>query len=336
MKSPFTGGKVILKKEIRKFEYRKEKFPVHFHFYQCVDSGEEFTDAALDELNITQVHNKYRSKFGIPFVEEIRFIREQYGLSAAKMSEVLGLGINVYRQYENGEIPSVATGRLIRLAKDPEEFKQLLEISQGVFEPHEFERLLRKINQTKQEETIDEQLYFYLFESKYPNILNGFRLPDIKRIAGMIGFFAQENKPYTTALNKLLFYADFMHFKAHGAGISGLCYKAFEKGPVPNKYGSIYDFLVNNRLIQVAEVNFQDFVGEQFKNDTPVNFDKENTLFTPSELSILRAVSKRFKGMTTKEIVRISHLEPAWQNNAGMSERINYEYSFELKAMEEK
>ncbi|MGO4292538.1 type II toxin-antitoxin system antitoxin SocA domain-containing protein [Chitinophaga sp. RAB17] len=335
MKSPFTGGKVELKTEVRKLEYRKEKFPIHFHFYKCIDSGEEFTDTALDNLNVAQIHNKYRSKFGIPFVEEIKEIREQYGLSAAKMSEVLGLGINVYRQYEGGEIPSVATGRLIRLAKDPGEFRKLLEISQGVFESHEYDRVLRKINQAAQADTIDEKLYFYLFESKYPNMLNGFRMPDIKRIAGMIHFFAQENKPYTTALNKLLFYADFVHFKKHGTGISGMCYKAFEKGPVPNNYGSVYNYLLNKGLINMTEVTFQDFVGDQFYSERNIQLNEEGeSLFSATEIAVLKSVSKRFKGKTTKEIVQISHLESAWQNNADMSGRITYEYSFDLKVTE--
>lgn len=335
MKSPFTGGKVELKTEMKKLEYRKEKFSICFHFYKCVDSGEEFTDTESDELNIAQVHNKYRSKFGIPFVEEIKAIREQYGLSAAKMSEVLGLGVNVYRQYEGGEIPSVATGRLIRLAKDPQEFRKLLDISQGAFEPHEYDRVLRKVNQAAPVDAIDEKLYFYLFESKYPNILNGFRMADIKRIAGMILFFAQENKPFTTALNKLLFYADFIHFKKYGNGISGLCYKAFAKGPVPNNYGSVYNYLLNKGLINVTEVAFQDFVGDQFFSDVNIKLNEENDpLFAASEVAVLKAVSKKFKGKTTKEIVQLSHLESAWQNNADMSGRISYEYSFGLKITE--
>ena len=43
-----------------------------------------------DELTERQVHNLYRAKHHIPFPEEIKNIRLQYGLSAAKMSEVLG------------------------------------------------------------------------------------------------------------------------------------------------------------------------------------------------------------------------------------------------------
>ena len=49
------------------------------------------------EANIFQVYNQYRVKHGIPFPDEISGIREHYGLSAAKMAQILGFGINQYR-----------------------------------------------------------------------------------------------------------------------------------------------------------------------------------------------------------------------------------------------
>jgi len=43
------------------------------------------------------------------------------------MAEILGLGINVYRKYEAGEVPSVSNGRLIQMVKDPKEFRKLID-----------------------------------------------------------------------------------------------------------------------------------------------------------------------------------------------------------------
>jgi hypothetical protein len=43
------------------------------------------------------------------------------------MSEILGFGVNCYRQHEAGDIPTVASGRLIQAAKDPQEFKKFLD-----------------------------------------------------------------------------------------------------------------------------------------------------------------------------------------------------------------
>ncbi len=80
-------------------DFRKETFQIQFQYYLCKDTGEQFTDDELDEVNTNQVYNQYRAKYGIPFPDEIKAIREQYGLPANKMAEILGLGVNVYRNY---------------------------------------------------------------------------------------------------------------------------------------------------------------------------------------------------------------------------------------------
>lgn len=145
MKSPFTGGEVELRKENRTMDYRKEPFEVLYHYYVCKETGEQFTDDELDEVNTNQVYNQYRAKYGIPFPDEIKAIREQYGLPATKMAEVLGLGINVYRNYEAGEVPNVSNGRLIQLIKDPKEFKSLIDYSKKEFDADEVTKIHKKM-----------------------------------------------------------------------------------------------------------------------------------------------------------------------------------------------
>ncbi len=65
MRSPFTGGVATLEKELRVLEFKKDTFEVLYHYYLCADSAEQFTATQLDTLNINQVHNKYREKYGI-------------------------------------------------------------------------------------------------------------------------------------------------------------------------------------------------------------------------------------------------------------------------------
>jgi putative zinc finger/helix-turn-helix YgiT family protein len=115
MKSPITGKAMKLTKERRSMEFRKETFEIVYQFYKCEDSGEQFTTTQLDEVNLNQVYNQYRDRFNIPFPDEIIRIRGKYGLAAAKMSEILGFGINGYRQYESGEMPSIANAKLIQM-----------------------------------------------------------------------------------------------------------------------------------------------------------------------------------------------------------------------------
>lgn len=331
MKSPFTGGALRLEKEPRVLDYRKEAFSILYHYYVCEDSAEEYTTTELDTLNINQLHNKYREKYGLPFTDEIKAIREKYGLSATKMSEVLGLGVNVYRNYEAGEMPSVATGRLIRLAQDPAEFMSLLEMSKNALEPHEYERVKKKVAHAQTGMGLMEEMWKgWLLGNQYPNILNGYRAPSLERIGKMIRFFASRNSPFTTALNKLMFYADFGHFKKYGNSISGIYYKALARGPVPENYGGVYNYAVNNGYARVEEMDFGDFVGERFIADD-MDFDNQDGLFTAAEIAVLQQVSERFKGKNTRQIVDISHEEPAWQENVGEMNRISFEYGFGLK-----
>jgi uncharacterized phage-associated protein len=140
--------------------------------------------------------------------------------------------------------------------------------------------------------------------------------------------------PFTTALNKLMFYADFGHFKKYGYSISGIYYKALPKGPVPENYGGIYNYAVNHGFANVEETNFGDYVGERFIAKTDAILDAEDNIFTAMERDILKQVSERFKGLSTKEIVDISHEEPAWKDNVNNCNRISFEYGFELKNME--
>lgn len=331
MKSPITGKIMRRENERRKVNYRKDSFDIVYQYYVSEDSGEKFTDEEIDNLNLKQVYNQYRFKYGIPFTDEIKALRSKYGLSAAKMSEVLGLGANVFRQYEAGEMPSVATGRLIRMSEDPQEFKKLVEMSKNVFEKHEFERVQKKLEHFNQGwEAVNEQVEKMLFVNKLPDVFNGFKVPSMERAGNMVRFFAHNNKPFTTALNKLMFYADFGHYKIYGNSISGISYKAMQKGPVPVNYNGIYNQVVNKGYAEIKEVDFNDFVGEQFSSKEEVEENK----FTEAETNLLKKVSERFKKCTTKQIVNLSHSEKAWQENVDGSDRISYEYSFELKHLE--
>ena len=330
MKSPFTGGEATLQKEIRTMNFRKEPFQVCFQYYKCTDSGEQFTDEELDEVNINQVYNQYRVKYGIPFPDEIKAIREQYGLSANKMSEILGFGINVYRNYESGEVPSVSNGRLIQMAKDPKEFKKMIDLGKNEFMPQELEKINRKINATLDtRDEIDNMYESIMLGEKRPGLFNGYRSPDLEKVNNMVLYFAEKVKPFKTKMNKLLFYADFFHFKKTAFSITGLTYQAIQKGPVPRHYDWIFDNGMEKKFIEIKLHDYGNYMGEQFLPTGEIVFDKD--LFLPSELRVMEVVANSFKKATVNEIVNKSHEEKAWHENVDEFETINYNYGFELK-----
>jgi hypothetical protein len=59
MNSPITGKQMILLNEKRFMNFKKETFEIVFHFYKCIDSGEQYTTTALDEINLSQLYNLY-------------------------------------------------------------------------------------------------------------------------------------------------------------------------------------------------------------------------------------------------------------------------------------
>ena len=80
LKSPFTGGRVKEVSTVEEHEFRKEVFSVHVRYYVCEDTGEKFTTSEQDELLFNELYSRYRAAHGIPFPEEIKAIRQKYGL----------------------------------------------------------------------------------------------------------------------------------------------------------------------------------------------------------------------------------------------------------------
>ena len=329
MKCPFCDGIADLKIEPIKITFRKEDFNIIKQFYKCNKCKEQFTTDDLDEVNINQVYNQYREKYQIPFPQQLIKIRGRYGLSASKMAEVLGFGVNVYRNYESGEIPNVSNGTLLNLIRMPEEFKKVILNKKKVFTEKQFNKLVDKLDKLIEKERSKNYLdKFLLDENSIPNEFSGFSSSSIEKYANMILFFLENNNNlFKVKLNKLLFYTDFYHFKKTGYSISGYKYQAIQNGPVPYRYDLIYDYLWQNEFIQYELVEINDNLVEQ---PVPLKkFDEDS--FEKSELDALKTIHETFKKLTRKELVDLSHQEKAWEEQIKHKGVISYlKYAFNL------
>lgn len=331
MKSPITGKEMKLVKEPKTLNFRKESFEVVFHYYKCEDSGEQFTTTALDEINMTQVYNQYRELNNIPFPDEIVRIREKYALSGTKMAEILGFGTNTYRQYEAGEIPMVSNARLIQMIDDPEKFIELIELSKTI-DPKlkaKYIKTAQSIADEKKRNLFGYNFKDYLLGDHIADIYSGYRTPNLEKFTEMVVFFSEKTQPFKTKMNKLLFYADFLMFKTSCFSISGVRYRAIDMGPVPNNFQSIFEYLANNKTIEIKYTPFpQGYTGEQFKPNPDKVFDP--TLFSEQELDVLNRVAQSFNTTSTSEIIEKSHLEKAWELNQKDKNMISYNMAFDL------
>jgi uncharacterized phage-associated protein len=331
MKSPITGKPMELVREKRELGFRKEAFEVVYHFYRCPDTGEEFVDEYIGDLNLDQVYNAYRAKHKLPFAEEIRSIRHQYDLPATAMSEILGLGVNQYRLYENGDIPSETNARLIQMAANPDEFLRLTELSDALG-GRQKEKLLKKIAELKTGRRQGNLTGEKALGAGRPSEFNGYRSLEPEKAYHMARFFADNMNPLKTALNKLLFYSDFYHFKRFGMGISGLSYRAIQWGPVPSQFDYFFKMAEESGVINLR-YEVWDGDKEMVVIDPASETGFREDLFTADELNTLQAVLERLKGAKMKQLVEISHQESAWKENIEGKRLINYKYAFELQAL---
>lgn len=330
IESPFSDKKLLVQRRQDKITFRKEEFEVVYHFYE--DAGQQFTTDETDDVNLKQVYNQYREKYNLPFPEEIVEIREKYGLPATKMSEILGFGVNIYRQYENGEVPSQSNARLIQLAKDPEEFCKLIKLS-GAFSDKEFEKVVKRVEgmiQKKKSNIFQAFLSDYVMGTKNaPSRLNGYKMSDLPKTVAVMCQLIENLKPTKTALNKLLFYVDFLHYRNHAVSMMGLEYRAAPFGTVPSRYDSLLEYVDENGLINR---NQQD-LGNGYWSETYTVNDKVNTEetgFEAAEQATLNEVIRLFKGKSATDIVKSNHRETAWINNQQEKQLVDYRYAFEL------
>ncbi len=332
---PYCEGTANIKHHLQEIIYKKEAFQINAHFYLCENCAEEFTTTETDELSMNQVYNLYREKHGIPFPEEIALVRENYGLSAAAMSEVLGLGVNGYGQYEKGEVPTTAIGNLIASAKNPWVFKDLLERANDLEPKSAYSKALEKVDRYINAKITPLPFYHQIDVHSRPNSYTGFKTPNLDIIKTLFSTFISSCNPLFNdrlKLNKLLFYVDFLAYKMSGYSISGLSYRPIQFGPVPSCYDNIF-VLLENEMIIFAD--WQQGAGESPREIFFTNSKPQNEVLNNFENNIVDYVCNKFADSSSWDLVELSHKEKAWKDLLERKELINYqEYAFELRGIE--
>jgi DNA-binding transcriptional regulator YiaG/uncharacterized phage-associated protein len=329
MKSPFTGKEMKRVYEKRTWNFRGEQFEYQHTAWRCEDTGEQFTTDATDTAAYIQVTNQYRAKYGIPYTDEIVAVRQRYGISAAKMSLILGIGVNQYRLYEQGEVPSVSNGRMIRSIMNPKVMLDMVESSKNVLTPSEYVKITGKVKAV-----IANNGQYKLEQYEMSRIFgmprsaeNGFAQLSLDRLKNIMLYVLNHcDEVWCTKMNKLLFYVDFLSYRERGIAMTGLTYRAIEFGPVPERWDRVYSEFpeVKQELRQVA-----DFVGSCLNTTEKA----DTSLFSEDELKVLDVVCVNFAKKSSREISRISHEEAAWLNHKDNHERIPFADAYTIKAV---
>lgn len=329
MKSPFTGKEMKRVYEKRTWNFRGEQYEYEHIAWLCEDSGEQFTDDESDTAGFVQVTNQYRAKYGIPYTDEIIAVRQRYGISAAKMSLILGIGVNQYRLYEQGEVPSVSNGRMIRSIMNPKVMLEMVESSKNELSESEYEKIISKVQAiiASSEAYKMEQYETKRIFNTSRGADNGYAQLSLNRLKNIMLYILNRcDEVWCTKMNKLLFYTDFMSYRERGMAMTGLSYRAIDFGPIPERWDRVYSEFpeVRQELRQVG-----DFVGSVLI----ASAEAANTMFTDAELKVLDAICTHFGKITSREISRISHDEEAWLNHHDKYEYIPFDDAFTIKAI---
>jgi len=329
MKSPFTGGACTLKHEVREITYRKETYQYMAQYWVCNDTNEEFTTSEQDEASISQVYNQYRAKYGIPFPDEIRSIRERYGLSASKMSLILGLGDNQYRLYENGEVPNLSNGKMIRTISSPEVMLEYVKSSRNQLSENDFQKIKNRLQDLIDHEENEKFIQYETRRifSSLRSADNGFAAISLSRLQNLLLLILNQcGEVWCTKMNKLLFYIDFLSYRERGMAISGLTYRALDYGPVPERWDRVYSQFDS---IHQEPRTIHDFDGSVLMTESQA----DPSLFIESELSIINTICDKFKNSSSRDLSKLSHEEEAWKNFHTQGRRIPFDLAFSLRAV---
>jgi putative zinc finger/helix-turn-helix YgiT family protein len=291
-------------------EIRRERISVTANYLRCSPEGHLVQDPSAPCDSLDLAYREFRRRHGMLSPEDIRSFRTGYGLTQRQLSAILGWGGATLSRYENGALQDEAHDKLLRLAKDPRNLLALLDAIPGAVPPHTYHRLSQLLTRQVRERSLSLKcLYEDHFADLPPDEFSGYARLHIDKLFASVLFMCVGAEVFKTKLNKLLFYADFKHFKEYAVSITGARYAHLPYGPGPDKYDLLLAAMQDEeRTIALEERVFPDYIGETVSALTPPDI----TLFFPSEVKILAEIKERFEGLTARQVSDLSHRERAF------------------------
>lgn len=125
----------------------KEDITIEVKMPYCEKCGEELSDLELEEMRYDIAYDRYRTLKRLLFPDEIKEIREKYGLSQRAFSRVLGFGESTINRYELGALQDNANNIIIKLSEEPQNMLKLLEQNQDNLSENERKLLSARIDE---------------------------------------------------------------------------------------------------------------------------------------------------------------------------------------------
>jgi len=141
---------IITKKEI--YNVCGEPIEVEAQVVVCSNCGEELYSEEFDNATLIRAYNEYRRKHKLLLPDEIKKIREQYGLSQRGFAKLLNWGDKTICRYENGSIQDKAHNSLLLFLREPENMRTYLTENEVVLSEKQQIKLLAIVEKLEQNE----------------------------------------------------------------------------------------------------------------------------------------------------------------------------------------
>ena len=187
--------------------------------------------------NSLNFKDAYRRKRNLLTCQEIKAIRDKYGLSQKDFSRILDWGLSTITRYENHQVQDRAHDDILRkINSDPNWFLELLERGKDNLSPKAYLNYCRQAR-----ENFSVQGNQYLIYSIYAlyadfddeEITGGLQL-NLNKVVDLINYLAEKvEELHKVKLMKMLWYIDILNYKRTGRSMTGLIYTALPMGVVP-------------------------------------------------------------------------------------------------------
>ena len=318
--------KVITKRE--SYDVCGESIEVDAQILVCAECGEEFYCEELDNATLIRAYNEYRRRHKFLLPEEIKKIREQYGLSQRSFAKLLNWGDKTICRYENGSIQDKAHNSLLLFLREPENMRTYLTENEIVLDERQKAKLLDTVDKLEQDKEYRAgRRFFEIFFSRIPSEENGFKGFDYEKLCAMVLFFAHKSTGLLkTKLMKLLNYSDMVFYKENGISISGLKYKHLPYGPVPDNFDIILGKMAADHLAHIEVI----YDGAYEKHQVVPECDVPEGVLSDSEVEMLNRIYEKFKSFDSVEISDYSHKEKGY-NATKTGQIISYAYAMDIE-----
>lgn len=280
--------------------------------YEYCSNTDEFLETEdMIRTNSLSLKDAYRSQVGLLTSEDVKSIREKYGISQKDFSQILDWGRATITRYENHQVQDRAHDDILKkIDSDP---KWLLEIlkrakNRNSLSPKAFSKYYREAS-----EQYSKKKNQYLIDSIhaiYAHFNNedttGCSELNLEKVVEVINYLAQKVfNLHKVKLMKMLWYSDILHFKRFGTSITGLAYSALPMGAVPEGYEQIV--LLDGVTFDI--VSYDENVAYKFMPTPGFEIKK----LSDCEIETIDRIVTEFGDLSTSQIIKKMHEEDAYK-----------------------